>query len=360
MMTIAVTYKVWMGSSDMKQVLIADHDFELFQIADRALRDYYKISVLPKDVDLPDHLRQYPTDLILLTISPSNQDSFKTFDILKKLPEMIGKPVIFLAKQNDTEAENRAIVMGADDYIAMPVTTELLLHRVSTCLELTELRHNKPYVEKYQDAISISFAELVEFRDETTGGHLKNTTRYFNVLLEEAMANDKYKDIISLEDTRDLLRSATLHDIGKIGINDEILRKASPLDYQEYEYMKTHTTLGKQAFDKIIRETGGTRWLYLAKDMAYCHHEHWDGNGYPNGLKGEEIPIYARMLTIADVYDALTSNRTYKKAFSHRKAMEIILEGKGTFFDPSLVELFINANEKFKEVLLSKKCNTEQ
>jgi putative two-component system response regulator len=119
--------------------------------------------------------------------------------------------------------------------------------------------------------------------------------------------------------------------------------------------MKTHTTQGKMAFEKIIQETGGTRWLYFAKDIAYCHHERWDGSGYPNGLKGEEIPLYARMLTIADVYDALTSERAYKKEFSHEKATKIIIEGKGTYFDPYLVDLFIKANKKFEEMLLRNK-----
>lgn len=138
---------------------------------------------------------------------------------------------------------------------------------------------------------------------------------------------------------------------GKIGINDDILRKASSLDSDEYEYMKTHTTLGKQAFEKIIRETGGTRWLYLASDMAYSHHERWDGTGYPNGLAGEDIPLYARMLALVDVYDALTSNRAYKEAFSHEKAVEIIRDGRGSLFDPDLVDLFINVNDQFEEVL---------
>jgi putative two-component system response regulator len=178
-------------------------------------------------------------------------------------------------------------------------------------------------------------------------------------LLEEAIENGYYKDLISKENAKDLLRSATLHDIGKIGINDDILRKSSPLNYNEYEYMKTHTTLGKETFEKIIRETGGTRWLYLAKDIAYCHHERWDGTGYPNGLKGDEIPIYARMLTVADVYDALTSRRSYKEAYTHQKAMEIITDGKGKLFDPNLVELFVNANQRFEAVLLRKKRDTD-
>lgn len=344
----------------MKRVLIANQDLELYNLAQKALQEYYIVEPLAQTSDLQKYQRQKPIDLILLTLSDSGEACFTRYNDIKKIPEMLGKPVIFLAKESNMEAENRALLMGAEDFITLPVSSELLLHRCSTCIELTLLRGSKPYVEKYQDAISISFAELVEFRDETTGGHLKNTTRYFNILLEEAMICEKYKDTIQLEDVRDLLRSATLHDIGKIGINDEILRKASSLDFDEYEYMKTHTTLGKLAFEKIIRETGGTRWLYLAKDMAYCHHERWDGTGYPNGLKGEGIPIYARMLAICDVYDALTSNRAYKKAFTHQEAKQTIVEGKGSLFDPDLVDLFINIHEKFEEALTLIKHETQK
>lgn len=339
----------------MMHVLISDHDYEMFQFSKKALQDNYEVVPLPNDTKLIEYLKQNPADLILLTISPSDMGGLRTFDILKRIPEIKRKSVIFLAKQSDLILEKKAISQGAVDFLTLPLTPELLAYRVNTCMELMNLRKDRPYVEKYQDAISFSFAELVECRDETTGGHLKNTTRYFNILLQEAMVSDKYKDVIPLEDVRDLLRSATLHDIGKIGITDDILRKESSLDYNEFEYMKTHTTLGKQAFEKIIKETGGAKWLYLAKDMAYCHHERWDGTGYPNGLKGEEIPLYARMLTIADVYDALTSNRAYKKAYSHEKAKEIIIEGKGNYFDPYLVDLFIKANSCFEEMMLKNK-----
>ncbi|HWT75655.1 MAG TPA: HD domain-containing phosphohydrolase [Mobilitalea sp.] len=338
----------------MKHIMITNHDAQMFRAAEHALQEYYSISPLPKDIDLQDYLRHNPVDLFLLTVTAAHTDSFHMYDNIMRIPEMIGKPVIFFAEQVSPELEQQALSIGAHDFISMSVSPELLLHRICTCLELMELRKQKPYVEKYQDAISFSFAELVEFRDVTTGGHLKNTQRYFEILLKQAMASDLYKDIIPLEDTRDLLRSVTLHDIGKIGINDEVLRKSSALDFKEFEYMKTHTILGKQAFDKIIKETGGNRWLYLARDMAYSHHERWDGTGYPDGLSGQDIPLFARMLTIADVYDALTSARTYKEAYSHQKAMEIILEGKGSFFDPDLVDLFINANEQFEEALNKK------
>mgnify|MGYP000846986521 CR=1 FL=1 len=210
---------------------------------------------------------------------------------------------------------------------------------------------DKSYEERLQDAISMSFAELVEFRDETTGGHLKNTTVYFRLLLEEVIKQEGYKDSIDPLDVKDMLRSVPLHDIGKIGIKDDILHKSSLLNNQEYESMKKHTILGRQAFDKIIAQVGETRWLLLARNMAYYHHENWDGTGYPEGLKGEEIPLYVRVLSIADVYDALTSWRSYKEPYSHHRALEIIKEGKGTIFDPDLVDLLIKINEQFEQAL---------
>ncbi|MHB8127860.1 MAG: HD-GYP domain-containing protein [Mobilitalea sp.] len=341
----------------MKHVLIADRDFAILKSKEQALQDKYEVSSVSIDEGLNEYLVDHPVDIILLAVSELKEDSFHDYDIIKMIPEMIGKPVIFLAKQSDAALESKALSIGADDFIAMPFTSEMLIHRIDKCLELQDLRNDRSYVDKYLDAVSISFAELVECRDVTTGGHLKNTTRYFKILLEEAIKRD-YKEITPTDDVKDLLRSAALHDIGKIGINDEILRKAAALDYNEYEYMKTHTILGKQVFEKIIQETGGTKWLYLAKDLAYCHHERWDGTGYPNGLKGEEIPFYARMLTVADVYDALTSRRSYKDPYTHQMAMDIIIEGKGSIFDPNLVDLFVETNERFKEVLLGKKSDT--
>jgi putative two-component system response regulator len=320
-------------------------------LVEKALQGHYEVLPLPGSTQLIEALRTRPADLVLLTVSGTGVDGFRKYDIIRRIPEMEERPVIFISDGSDSKTEQKMLSKDAMDYITLPITEELLLHRVNNAVELAELRRERPYVEKYQDAISISFAELVECRDETTGGHLKKTTGYFNILLRAAMNSDAYKDRIAPEDVGALLRSASLHDIGKIGINDDILRKDSSLNYSEYENMKTHTTLGKQTFEKIIKETGGTGWLYLAKDIAYCHHEHWDGSGYPNGLKGEEIPLYARMLTLADVYDALTSRRSYKEAFSHRVATDIIIKGKGSIFDPGLVDLFIKKNREFEEML---------
>ncbi len=336
----------------MRQILLADYDRAMYEALVLSLQESYQILPLPAVEAVKDCLKHNNIDLVLLTVSEDHADGFAHYEAIKDILEMIGKPVVFVGDAGNAWMEEKLLSLGVLDFIVLPATAKMLITKLENVLELHTLRNNRNYVEKYQDAIAFSFAELVDCRDETTGGHLKNTTGYFRILLEEAMANNYFKDILELEDERDLLRSATLHDIGKIGINDDILRKASPLNYHEYEYMKTHTTLARETFEKIIRETGGTRWLYLARDIAYCHHEHWDGSGYPNGLKGEEIPIYARILTIADVYDALTSSRSYKDAYTHQRAVDIILEGKGKTFDPELVDLFVAAHKRFEEALL--------
>lgn len=341
----------------MKHVLIADCDTTLIQGLMQVLKREYNLSSFPME-KVSCLLTSGDVDAILLPFLTSSDETYKAYEKVFRCQDR-KVPVIFLMMQGDEKLEQRAFYSGADEVITLPTADELVIHRINRSIELSTLKKDRDYVDTYLDAVSLSFAELVECRDETTGGHLKNCVKYFKILLEELIARGYNKGVITEADVRDLLRSAAIHDIGKLGINDEILRKSSFLDTQEYEYMKTHTVLGKEAFEKIIRETGGTRWLYLAKDIAYCHHERWDGKGYPNGLKGEEIPFYARMMTIADVYDALTSRRSYKEAYSHQKAVEIILEDRGKLFDPELVDLFIEIQDRFKEALHSRKGNTD-
>lgn len=335
----------------MRHVLIADNDLTMFTALQQALQDYYRTAPLPEVSCLREYLLHFKVDLILLTVSEADTKNCTICEQMNTLPEMQGIPVAFLTREAAPWIEETILELGVEDCITLPATKAMLRKKLDRCMELYRLRKDNIHAEKYQSALYNGVADLVDSRDEETGDHLKNATKYFNILLQEAIANDYYKDILAEEDVNDLLRSATLHDIGKIGINDGVLRKPSSLDSDEYEYMKTHTTLGMQAFDKMIQETGGNRWLYLAKDIAYCHHERWDGTGYPNGLKGEEIPIYARIMTVADVYDALTSERCYKEALSHQQAMEIIIEGKGSLFDPRLVDLFVSANQRFEAEL---------
>lgn len=332
-------------------ILVINYESELYQKAVDALKQHHQVLTLPQEADLTSYLRINPPSAIIITGSSKDNRGFQTYDIIKKIPRIQDKPILFLSTEYNEVIENKVFEAGMDDCLTAPFTQQLLLHRVNALLQLAELRKKKSYSHIYEEEISVIFAELVECRDLDTGDHLKNTTKYFKLLLGAAIESGEYQDTIQEEDYHDVIRSATLHDIGKIGILDGILRKESSLDFDEFEHMKTHTTLGRQTFEKIILETGGSKWLYLAKDMAYYHHERWDGKGYPEGLRGEQIPLYARMLTIADVYDALTSNRAYKKAYSHEKAVDIIMEGRGSSYDPAMVDLFIKVNKRFEEQL---------
>lgn len=333
-------------------ILVAGFDEELSKICEAVLRAQHRVLILPQKVTVKQYLKDHSVDAVLLTMTPKDERAVQIYEELKKNKNFQNKPVMFLVSSFCEATEIKVLGLGAEDCLCMPFSSSLLLHRVAKLFQLTDFYTKKSYLNLHDEELSVIFAELVECRDLDTGGHLKNTTSYFRILLDAATSREEFNEVICKEDYHDVIRSAMLHDIGKIGILDEILRKETTLDMDEYEHMKTHTTLGKQTFDKIILETGGSKWLYLARDMAYCHHERWDGNGYPDGRVGEEIPFYARMLTIADVYDALTSNRTYKEAYSHEKATEIILEGRGSLYDPVMVDLFLQVNERFAELLL--------
>lgn len=339
----------------MKRIVVVEPNSATANEIRLALEKEYTVILFDNEVSALEYLKEKDAELILQAMELYIRDGLQLLKEIKKIPRMEKIPTLVLLEANQAEMQQKVLQMGAEDFIMKPFVQEVIMKRVKTQLDLYEYRTNTAVVEKFQDAISVSLAELVECRDITTGGHIKNTTQYFKIFLEEIIKQEKYQHCIPEKDMRVLLRAVPLHDIGKIGINDEILRKASSLDYNEFEYMKTHTILGKETFDKIIKETGGTRLLYIARDMAYCHHERWDGTGYPNGLKGDEIPLYARILTIVDVYDALTSRRTYKEPFSHQTALDIIMEGQGSLFDPHLVDIFYKVNKRIEEALLGKK-----
>jgi putative two-component system response regulator len=200
-------------------------------------------------------------------------------------------------------------------------------------------------VLELQDAILKTVADLVESRDDITGGHIERTRRGVGLLIEGLRSHPVFGNEVSEWDIKLLLQSSQLHDVGKIAISDRILQKPGRLDSDEFEEMKKHASFGAQIIEKIESSTSASDFLKYAKIFAETHHEKWDGSGYPRGLKGEEIPIQGRIMALADVYDALVSERPYKKAFSHAEAVKIILEGKGSQFDPELTDIFIEVIE---------------
>lgn len=307
-------------------------------------------------------LENHIPDLILLDLVMPGMDGYEMIEILKSTRRYMGIPVIFLTAQTEAESEVKGLELGAADYITKPFEPIVMKRRIETQIELAAYQHHLEQlvdekveeIEKIQDALSSGFAELVETRDVTTGGHVKNTGIYFDAFIRMLKGEPKYKNDITDSFIKDTVRSAPLHDIGKIGIDDCVLRKKGALDGGEREYMEKHSMLGGQTFRKIRKKFPENDFLKIAEDMALYHHERWDGTGYPTGLKGEKIPLSARIMSIVDTYDALTSERPYKPAFSHEKSMAIIVEGRGTQFDPDLVDAFVKYGELMRDCLKKK------
>ncbi|MCP4117879.1 MAG: HD domain-containing protein [Desulfobacteraceae bacterium] len=229
-----------------------------------------------------------------------------------------------------------------------------------TDLRVTEkrLRHLNEHLEKLvdertvqlaqtQDATIVSLAALAEVRDPDTGAHIERTRTYVKLLAEELGKKEPYRAVLPDAVIQTLYKSAPLHDIGKVGIRDAILLKPDRLTHGEFEIMKKHAELGARALDVAVQRLGFDSFLNIAKEIAWFHHEKWDGSGYPKGLSGDEIPLSARLMALADVYDALLSVRVYKQAFSHEKAVDMIRAQRGKHFDPDIVDAFVAIREKF-------------
>lgn len=206
------------------------------------------------------------------------------------------------------------------------------------------------YLEASRAATILGLAKLAEYRDTDTGSHLERIREYSRILAEELSGKPEFSKYISENYIEDIFNSAILHDIGKVGIPDAILRKPAGLTDDEFEIIKTHTTLGGEAIEAIENRIEGQSFLTIGKEIAYHHHEKWDGSGYPNGFQKEEIPLSARIIALADVYDALTSKRAYKEAYTHQDAIRMIKKLKGTHFDPDVVDAFLTVKDKFKSI----------
>lgn len=349
----------------MEHILIVDDNITNLKLAEQVLRPSYKVTLLTSAIQTMKFLMRNTPDLILLDIKMPGMNGFETLSTIKSIPRLRKIPVIFLTALNDQKNEIKCLKLGAVDFIAKPFVPELMLSRIKLHLELSSYRKNLEglvnektrTIENLQDTMVIGLAELVECRDGETGGHIKRTAKYLEILVKSMEEQRLYSDILTSDYVHNMIRSAPLHDIGKIGISDNVLLKQGSFDEAEREYMQQHTILGGRALQKVINSTDGESFLYVAKDMALCHHEKWDGTGYPYGLYKEQIPLCARIMAIADVYDALTSKRPYKKPFTHEKAVQIILEGKGTQFDPDIVDIFKTIAYKFDKI--SKIYNTD-
>lgn len=353
-------------SDEKSEVLVVDDAPENIFMVTELLKDKYKIRVATNGKMALDIATAHPPDIILLDVVMPVMDGFETCMRLKKINELSDVPVIFLTSSNDVEDENRGFELGAVDFIVKPINPPTLLARLHTQLALKLsrdfLRDKNNYLEQevtrrtqeiaFSQEISImAMAALAETRDNETGKHILRTKLYIKILAEKHAENPKYKDILDKDAIYWITTSAPLHDIGKVGIPDHILKKPAKLTDEEFDIMKSHTTIGREAIERAESMVDGrATFLIAAKEIVYSHHEKWNGSGYPLGLKGDDIPISARLMALADSYDAICAKRVYKDAIDHEKATEIIIKDSGSHFDPDIVETFLLIKDKFKEI----------
>jgi putative two-component system response regulator len=329
-----------------------------------ALSENYSVLTMTSALKMLELLRGSKPELILLDVDMPDMSGFEAIKLLKAAPETRDIPVIFLTAMHESDNELQGLQLGAVDYITKPFSPPLLRKRVALHLLLeNQKRKLHTYnsnlqsmvaaktgtILKLQNKILAAMAEMVEGRDGTTGQHIAKTQRYLRCLLSAAVDAGVWPEQTSTWDMDLLVHSSQLHDVGKIAVSDEVLRKPGKLTGAEFEEMKRHVPIGVEFIERLEDDEGDSLFLQYAKIFAASHHEKWDGSGYPLGLSGENIPLLGRMMAVADVYDALTSERPYKKAFTHDDACRRIVEGKGSHFDPMLIDLFAQSADRFRQ-----------
>jgi putative two-component system response regulator len=357
-----------MNEVQKSTILVVDDTPDNLKLVSGLLRDNYKVK-LANSGELALEIAQsaFPPDLILLDIMMPEMDGYTVCFHLKENPKTAHIPVIFLTAKVGIADETKGFELGAVDYITKPISPLIILSRVAAHLAMKkmqdmlrdqnhflelEVQKRTAEVDAIQDVTIHAMASLAETRDSDTGNHIRRTQHYIKLLAEKLRKHPRFCVFLDNDNViKMLFKSAPLHDIGKVGIPDKILLKPGRFEPYEFEIMKSHTTLGRNAILQAEKELGlEVLFLSLAKEIAYGHQEKWDGSGYPQGLSGDNIPISARLMAVADVYDALISRRVYKLGMPHEKAVQIIQEGKGTHFDPDMVDAFLDLQNEFRMI----------
>ena len=354
-------------SSTTPTILAVDDRPDNLQLMNGLLRDAYRVK-LANGGERALKIASTPPlpDLILLDIMMPDMDGYEVCRRLKAEPLSADIPVIFLTGKAEVEDEQMGFDTGCVDYITKPISPSILLARVKTHLLLksakdflkdqnafleSEVAKRTKEVQTVQDVTIMAMGSLAETRDNETGNHIRRTQHYVRALAKRLQSHSRFARDLDDATVELLYKSAPLHDIGKVGIPDRILLKPGKLTPEEFEIMKTHTTLGRDAIlaaEKLL-ETPSS-FLRHAREIAHYHQEKWDGSGYPEGLKGEQIPVSARLMAVADVYDALISKRVYKPPFPHEKAVAIIREGRGKHFDSDMTDAFLEVADQFRDI----------
>jgi putative two-component system response regulator len=349
-----------------RKIILVDDNITTLTIGKDALSPYYEVFTVPSGEKLFKILASVIPDLILLDIEMPEMDGYEVIRVLKAEKRTEDIPVVFLTAKGDQGSELQGFDLGAIDYISKPFSTPLLLKRIEVHLlvasqkkqlELYNTDLQKMVEEKtktvieLQNAVFRLLSEVVEYRDDNTGNHIMRTQKYYSILLEGLIRDKVYAEEVSKWDKELVILSSQLHDIGKVGIRDNILLKPARLTPEEFDIMQQHAVIGANIIERIEKSTSERKFIKHAKLMAGTHHEKWDGSGYPIGLTESSIPLQGRIMAVVDVYDALISDRPYKPPFTHEKAVEIIKESSGSHFDPLIVNVFLKVADEMKAVL---------
>lgn len=362
------------------KILIVDDTPKNIQVLGIMLKaDGFNISVAQSGEEALEVVGKVMPDLILLDYMMPGLNGYEVLSRLKGDLALRHIPVVMVSALDEVENVIRCIENGADDYLTKPFNAALLKARISNCLAKKVLhdqqerlsqamedysnvldseveRQSKALLDRAKEIAStqlsliFALAKLAESRDPETGEHLNRVSEYCKAIARHLSKLPKHKEIIDNEFIETIAASSPLHDIGKVGVSDNILLKPGKLTDDEFALMKAHSLIGANTLKEVEKRHPGNKYITMGKEIAECHHEKWDGTGYPRRLAGEQIPLSARIMALGDVYDALTSKRCYKEEMPHGKAAAIIRNGKGTHFDPDVVDAFSFIEEEFKKI----------
>ncbi|MCL2626226.1 MAG: response regulator [Cystobacterineae bacterium] len=354
---------------ERKTIMLVDDNLSNLEAGKSMLGDLYRLYPILSGEILLNLLQHVLADLILLDVEMPDMDGYEVIRALKSSPQWKYIPVIFLTARADEGSELKGLSLGAIDYVSKPFCAPLLLKRIENHLQIVEherqlknfnaslekmVAQKTSQISKLQNSIMSTVADLIEFKDCTTGSHTFRTQKYLRLLAEKTLEEGIYAQEISSWNLEHFIFSSQLHDVGKLAISDAILNKPSRLTPEEFEVMKKHVETGVQAIVKIEKnmneQANDNSFLRHARLIAGGHHEKWDGSGYPLGLRGADIPLEGRLMAIVDVYDALVSARPYKQPMPAEQAKQLIEEGSGTHFDPKLVAVFTQIADVFATV----------
>lgn len=356
------TVKECQRQADNVKILVVDDDANVLESIQGMLSAFgYDVLPFTDGTEALNAMRNTLPDLVLLDIAMPVMDGFQLCKCLKDDRDLKDIPVIFMSGMTAMADKIKGFKAGGVDYITKPFYPEEVHVRIETHICLSALRSKLEYqklvekkvreVSEAQQATIFALAKLAEQRDDDTGAHLERVREYCKILAEHLAVGSPYADHISDVFIECIQHASPLHDIGKVAIPDSVLLKPGKLTPDEFETMKGHTVIGAENMQIVFNKYADNPFIGMGIEIALYHHERWDGKGYPDGLVGKNIPLSARIMAVADCYDALRSDRCYRKGFDHAKVKEMLLEEDGTHFDPVVIQAFLAAEDTFAHIM---------